>query len=268
MTVTMKDGTLADLAIARSILVEQTTSLTVQNQRPLIIAVLGTVDIQGKILVQPGTTGGFASGNAPGPGVSLGTGGGSYCGTGGAGGPTPQAPGGSPYGTPELIPLVGGSAGGNNGSTNACGGAGGGVIQIVAGTSIIIRSLGAVSAGGGGNVCGGGSGGAILLEAPSVSIEGNVTANSGGGGFGGISGAEGTPDNHPAAGGYDADGMGGNGSAVAVINGGDGSPGGQGASGGGGAGRIRINTSNAMATVTGIVSPDLTTACATQGMIH
>jgi hypothetical protein len=39
------------------------------------------------------------------------------------------------------------------------------------------------------------------------------------------------------------------------------------AGGGGGAGRIRINTASGSATITGIVSPDPTTSCVSQGKI-
>ncbi len=65
---------------------------------------------------------------------------------------------------------------------------------------------------------------------------------------------------------------GGNGSAGASVDGTAGSftsgnnyaAGG----GGGGAGRIRINTTNAQATLTGTLSPAASTSCATQGKVR
>jgi hypothetical protein len=63
-------------------------------------------------------------------------------------------------------------------------------------------------------------------------------------------------------------GQGGAGSAGATV---DGVAGGVSSTdfggGGGGAGRIRVNSTSGAAIVTGVVSPSLTTACATQGMI-
>jgi hypothetical protein len=273
VTITMNDGTLADLYVLKSLIIGSTAGLTLGGPRPIILAVLTTVDIQGLLAVNasaynPGP-GGFSM-TVPGPGAGVpggsgayvggGAGGGSYCGVGGHGSP-PGAPGGRVYGTPELVPLLGGSAGGG---TNIEG-AGGGAIQIIAGTSITVRTVGAINAGGGtcGNTDqGGGSGGAILLEAPTVSVMGVLAAN---GGSGGPSGTDATAGNQPAM-----SVGGGNGSAGATINGSDAVvvsnvSGG----GGGGAGRIRINSATGSATIatSAVLSPDLTTACATQGQI-
>ena len=187
------------------------------------------------------------------------------------------------YGNQALIPVLGGSAGGGVQVAHA----GGGALQIVAGTSIRISSFGSISAPGlgGGGECdqngqpGGGSGGAILLEAPTVTITGKLAANGGGGTSQFMNGASGSADDQPAPGGVGAtDSVGGAGSAGAIVNGGNGAgtaslsggctPGGL-AGGGGGAGRIRINTATGSATIgaTAIVSPSLTTSCATQGQI-
>lgn len=284
-TIAMNDGTLADVYLLKSLLIVQTAGLRLAGPNPVILVVLDTVDIQGQLLVNgtngvPGP-GGFAGGASPGPGVgqpafAVATpgsngGGGSYCGVGGAGGTLtpPGATGGATYGSAAITPLVGGSAGGVAEATTA----GGGAVQIVAGQSITIRSFGAINAGGSGttnvNGSGGGaSGGAILLEAPTVTIDGDLGANGGGGMSGFGSGADATADATAAAGGSP---YGGAGSAGTTINGAGGTSA-TGANntggGGGGAGRIRINTASGSAAITGIMSPDLTTPCATQGMLH
>ena len=290
-TITLNDGSFADLYVLESLVIEQTAALRLSGPRPIVLLVLTTVDIQGFLLVNgvgetPGP-GGFASGANPGPGAgssgaaypnSLG-GGASFCGSGGAGGAAapPAAPGGATYGNAALTPLVGGSAGAGQGYG---GSAGGGAIQIVAGTSITVRAYGLIDASGGGGQDntwgGGGSGGAILLEAPAVVVDGNVVANGGGGSGDGIAapnGGDGTDDDQPASGG----GAGGNGSAGASVNGADGADlvdaGGSLGAVGGGAGRIRINTATGQATVTGILSPSLGSspaggaACATEGTL-
>jgi len=286
-TIAMNDGTLADVYVLQSLLIDQTAGLRLSGPNPIILAVVDTVDIQGQLLVNgtlfgPGP-GGFAAGPSPGPGVGqppMGAGdpnsnggGGSYCGVGGRAGATapPNAMAGATYGSAAISPLVGGSAGGFA-SVTSCGG---GAIQIVAGQSITIRSFGAIHAGGGGTVNingtgGGASGGAILLEAPSVVIAGNLAANGGGAMSEFSSGADATANDQPASG---AAPFGGAGSAGSTINGADGTSGSvsgipQTGGGGGGAGRIRNNTSSGSATITGIVSPGLTTTCATQGTIH
>ena len=80
---------------------------------------------------------------------------------------------GQPYGTPVLIPLIGGSGGGGsiqpNTSPGAGGGGGGGAILIASSTKIIFGD-GTITAGGGARNAGpnGGSGGAIRLVAPKV----------------------------------------------------------------------------------------------------
>jgi hypothetical protein len=278
MPVTMSDGSIADLNVVKSLYVDPTYTLLIGGNRPAIIVALEVVDIQGPIVVAPGSSGGFSSATAPGPGgggtSASGAGGGSYC---GMGGPSGLALGGASYGTPQLEPLIGGSAGGGSGR-----GGGGGALQIIAGKSIIVRALGSISVGGGGgsgriNIAAGGSGGALLLEAPTVTILGKVAANGGGGGGATASGAPGEANDAPTPGGAGAaegsHGGGGNGSGSIAINGGPGQPADPSASispgmGGGGAGRIRINSMSGVATVSGVISPAFTTPCATQGVLH
>jgi hypothetical protein len=285
------DGSLVDVYVVKSLVVESTFTLTFQNPRPVVIIAQTTVDIQGKVLLMPGFVGGFspAIGGNPGPGVgqasgvagflNTGAGGASYCGAGGQGGydTPPAADGGATYGTATLVPLVGGSAGGSG----ECGlpGGGGGALQIIAGTSIIVRSLGSINAGGGGggSGCGnyggpggGGAGGAILLEAPMVTILGTLAANGGGGAAQGVAGTAGTANNLPSSGGSAYAGVG---SAGATIGGGNGMDLDAGApfnvGGGGGAGRIRINTNAGNFVFDGgIISPDLSTGCATAGPLQ
>jgi hypothetical protein len=265
---TMSDGTMALLYVVRSLRVDNTATLPIDSRYPTIVLALETVDIQGPLIVQPGTTGGFSNGGAPGPGAGKVTpsrgaeSGASYCGVGGA---AEATMGGKTYGNSEISPLIGGS-----GSPGA--GSGGGALQIVAGKSIIVRALGSINVGGSASGGGsGGSGGALLLEAPSVTILGAVAAN-GGGGAGNTAGANPTADDRPAPGGAgnSSYGPGGAGSAGSTINGTAGQPADMTmnyGSGGGGAGRIRINTATGAATISGIVSPGLGTPCATQGVL-
>ncbi len=284
-TTKLSDGTPVDLYLLNSLEIDPTAGLTLTGARPIVLAILTTATINGQISVAasggtPGP-GGFAPSN-PGPGAGVvgfsggysasNGGGGSYCGAGGKGGAStgPQAPGGPTYGTAAIQSLVGGSAGGP-GPYGDPGGAGGGAIEIVAGTSIDVGSLGSINAGGGGvSASAGGSGGAILLEAPAVIVAGNLAANGGGGSFGsGFSqaGGNGAPSSTPAAGVF----TGGNGSAGAAITGSDGQlddGGGSQGAGGGGAGWIRIDTSSGSATITGTVSPSLATPCATQSKLQ
>jgi hypothetical protein len=301
ITITLMDGTSADLFVWNSFALPDTGSLTFTDTNPVILAVLTTVSIQGTIYVNNGKPGGFSV-SAPGPGagqggmgfaITSGGGGGSFCGVGGQGGNTtpPVAAGGTTYGSANLVPLIAGS---NGGGTE--GGSGGGAIQIAAGTSITVGPVGRIHAGGqggsgggnGGPANGGGSGGAILLEAPTVVIAGTLAANGAGGGgqedslgiFPETTGIDGYPSDQTALGGIGTpiDGgttssVGGNGSAGTVLNGSNGvlgsGSGNSGGGGGGGAGRIRINTASGSASImTGsIISPAARTACMTQGTL-
>lgn len=96
---------------------------------------------------------------------------------------------GAPYGSPLLIPLMGGSGGGGiAGQPGRGGGGGGGAILIASNTRIEIGAAGVVRSNGGdrqGSTVNAGSGGAIRLLAPIVSGTGLVNVLGGnGGGFG------------------------------------------------------------------------------------
>lgn len=85
------------------------------------------------------------------------------------------------YGSPLLVPLIGGSGGGGleNAAPNTGGGGGGGAILIASNTLIQLNSPGFIFANGGENNAGNsGSGGAIRLVAPVV--EGNGTLRASG----------------------------------------------------------------------------------------
>jgi hypothetical protein len=279
--------------IARSIHIEPGVSINVDGSRPLVLVSLttfldqGTIDVSGDDLPGRGGAGGYSySGDLPavglGPGgggsatETIAGGGGSNCGIGGAGvnvaAGGPSVAGGPAAGNATIIPLVGGSTGGAGVEDP---GGGGGALQIVAGTSFTLDAQGKLGAGGGpGNesgdsnqmAAGGGSGGAILIEAPTVTISGTIAANGGGGGGNGGDGTNGSTVLTAAPGG----GVnGGAGSAGTTLNGSPGTmvatddPG----AGGGGAGWIRINTTSGAATITGMMSPAITTSCVTQGKL-
>lgn len=295
---TQSDGTKVAVYVARSMTIQPGMNLAVSGSLPLVFVVLGKVDIFGTLaanakadVVNGGganipTTASSAGGGGPGgggAGSAFGAGGGgSYCGLGGTGGVEsgPMSPSGVAYGSTKITPLVGGSGGGA-GAGGA--GGGGGAIQLSAGTSITIESGGLIHVGGGGGgfggisgqeANGGGSGGSILLESPTVTILGTLAANGGGAGAGSSSnvpgGADGTPSATAALGGNAGGGgvsAGGNGSGGSVVDGTSGAftSGNSAGGGGGGAGRIRLNTKSAHATVTGVLSPAITTPCATEG---
>ncbi|MFO0586909.1 MAG: hypothetical protein U0441_05195 [Polyangiaceae bacterium] len=105
---------------------------------------------------------------------------------------TASGSGAPAFGTPELIPISGGSpgddqTGGMFGCTNKGGGGGGGLELVSCGN---VSISGTINAGGGGGTCSlyigknGGSGGAVLIEGLTVTISGGVYANGGGGGGG------------------------------------------------------------------------------------
>lgn len=187
------------------------------------------------------------------------------------------------YGTPELIPLQGGTRGQASCGVSNGGGGGGGAIQLSAGSKITVSAGGKITAHGGGGAAGasgdscnggagGGSGGGILIEAPEVELQGAVLANGGGGGGGGSTDYSGRSGDNGgasrASGGARVEdatcalygsiysGSGGQGSGAGVLDGASGGPGdsetrcigstysGAGG-GGGGAGRIRVNTRRA-----------------------
>jgi hypothetical protein len=280
-------GGSAMLFVMKSLRVAQSAQLHVYGGVPAIFYAEDTIKIDGAVNgVEAGQSpaGGFeqdSTGHGGGPGggdAVLGynsAGGGSYCGLGGKGGQgetNPASKGGKAYGSPELLPLIGGSSGGGGATVNSSGGTGGAAIEFAAGLSISISLTGVINVGGtGGHANGGagGSGGALLLEAPAVAVHGTLAANGGGGALnnGGSSGQSGQPGDSAALG---SGVTGGVGSAGAVANGGDGSlengSNNSSGGGGGGAGRIRINTKAGKADLSGAtLSPAATTPCMTEG---
>lgn len=276
----------ATIYVFTSVLIEAGGSLTVQGPNPLILVVLGSVDIRGSIdasadRADPNATamlGGHATGAGVGgfsSGGPAGGGGGSYCGTGGHGAGTSGAASapGATYGSASLVPLLGGSAGGGANTNGAAGdfnGNGGGALQISATGTITVEPGAFITASGSGAASsstpsgeGGGSGGAILLEAPTVTVAGLLEANGGQGSDPQYSGAN-PPDDGGVA--SNAGCAGGSGSAGAALGGGDGQTTANGyGGGGGGAGRIRINAAHV--SVTGTLSPPLGSGCATQATL-
>lgn len=113
-------------------------------------------------------------------------GGGSYGGVGSGGSTTNK---GGAYGSPLLIPLIGGSGGGGDvGQPGGGGGGGAGAILLCSSTRVVIS--GAVQANGGtwrGSSYNAGSGGGIRVLAPKVEGRGSLNVNGGpGGGVGRI----------------------------------------------------------------------------------
>lgn len=283
--------------VAKSVRIEPNAGLRTKGTYALAIVALDSLDVQGTIDASAesdyASAGGFRvpnGGNVRGGGdggggegsSKNGAGGGSYCGTGGKGaaitGGTPGQPG-KTYGSPQIVPLIGGSAGGS-GVIN--GGTGGGAVQLVAGKTFTLGAGALITVGGGGGGFvgaagsqhggGGGSGGSILIEAPTASIQGTLLAN------GGAGGAKST--------GMDArvkvDGMratsealakgsaGGEGSGNANDNGGDATwfDGDNAPGGGGGAGRIRVNTTTGNSALSAkVLSPSENGPCATEGTL-
>jgi hypothetical protein len=97
---------------------------------------------------------------------------------------------GNRYGSPLLIPLLGGSggSGGTNSTSYGGGGGGGGAILLASNTQISVASTGRVNAlgGAGHSTNNGGSGGAIRLLAPVISLSGTLDARGGGDGGNGF----------------------------------------------------------------------------------
>jgi hypothetical protein len=120
----------------------------------------------------PGAGGGGESGNA-----ATSAGAGAY-----AGAPTGSSSlrHGVPYGSPLLVPMLGGSGGGGNaGSPGVGGGGGGGAILIASNTRITLTGLLSAEGGHQGGSTGHGSGGAVRLLAPVVSGTGTVRVRGG-----------------------------------------------------------------------------------------
>jgi hypothetical protein len=308
MVVSLSDGDEAAVLFFTSYTLAANKTLSVTGQRPLIVVASEDILVGGTISTVQSATNAWAGGGPPGPNTAdragvcaddgaygggapggldpaskLGAGGGGYCGPGGRG----SAPasdggadaavgpaGGQSYGTPALVPLLGGSSGGSA-SAAALSSNGGGAVELVAGTSLTIDLTGVVNMGGRGYIDntgsnGAGSGGGILLEAPTVTVRGTLAANGGNGsvlngGFGG----DGQPSDQPST---EQRGNGGQGSAASVIAGGDAKPTSDypSAGGGGAAGRIRINTGcgGTLKINSGaVISPSIGTACTTMGTL-
>jgi hypothetical protein len=159
------------------------------------VTIAGSIDVSGGVgdAVRGGQAGpgGFAGGK---PGISgLPPGGGYGPGAGKGGTQTSTASGagggaystvptagsstnvGTPYGSPLLVPLLGGSGGG--GSPVVGGGGGGGAIVVASNTRIDLT--GVIRANGGASGYGYGSGGGIRLVAPIVTGRGSLSAAGG-----------------------------------------------------------------------------------------
>jgi hypothetical protein len=232
--------------------------VSITSDRPVIIVSQGPILIDGTLRVS--SQGTETSGK--GADAEGGSGGGGFCGTGGPGlelyyspdGVTGQGgPGGTSYGTAELIPLVNGSTGGTSEFWH--GGNGGGSLQLVSAESITVTLNGRLVAygapgedggiqfGGGG----GGSGGSILLEAPTVQVDGTLSVAGGDGGLGSTDAGEDTRTG---------------------VNGAPGDAVGEG--GGGGSGWVRINTQAGTFTpgAAAAFDPATTTACFSAGPLR
>lgn len=279
--VTQSDTSLGELPaglfLANHFAIQTGMTVTVTGNLPLIVLALSDANISGGLNVTSGSGGGAGASPAMGPGAGAasvagsGSGGAGFCGRGGDGANNPGS-GGKSYGAPTNSPLLGGSSGGV--AFDGIG-RGGGAVQIISATSIQVTAAGGISVGGGGGgwgangsgFGGGGSGGAILLEAPTITIAGTLAAN-GGGGAGGEVGQDGQANATAARGEPRAGG--GNGAAGMTIDGSPAMPPTGALSGGGGAvGRIRLNTTTGSAVIapTSVISPAITTSCATQGSL-
>jgi hypothetical protein len=261
------DGTDLAVLVVKSLTVPGSTVLSLEGGMPLVIAAKEAITIHGQLVPAKHSSDSYAGGSqggndSSGPGGGVGGAGGSFCGKGGHSWRSASMLGRT-YGSETLQPLIGGSAGGGD-----YGGGGGGGLQLVASVKIHVGLSGSLNLAGRGapnyGSSGGGSGGAILLEAPEVRVDGVLAANGGGGGAHGF---DGLSSDSPAG----SNGSGGSGAAGTATDGQDGteSPGLAGGGGGGGAGRIRINTATGKVTLgpDAIISPALTTPCATEGTL-
>jgi hypothetical protein len=267
-----------------SLTIANGSTLTIGGTRPVIFAVTGNVQINGRILLT--NAGAPAACGDGGNGTVKGGGGGAGFGTAGAPGGDSDAAStvgsaGGLNGAATLVPLRGGCSGGDGAGPGGIGGAGGGSIQIVASGTITISGTGSITAPGGGGTAatgtdvgggGGGSGGAILLEAPTITLTGaaKLTANGGSGSSGEDNGTDGQPGNQgsestasPALGtDQGSAGAGGNGGAGTTAPTAGQSDDDDGAGGGGGAvGRIRLNATSCSGTAAVVSPPATGTTC-------
>ncbi|HVV53471.1 MAG TPA: hypothetical protein VHO06_27685, partial [Polyangia bacterium] len=180
--VTLSDGRTAALLLFESYTLATNVTLAVTGEPPLIIAADGNITIDGTITAVQSGTDHWYCGGAPGPATNarggicglnacngggaagesdatqmIGSGGGAFCGKGGNGsvplvdGGTATTPpaGGTPYGVPEIVPLVGGASSGSATSTVGQANHGGGAVEIVAGGTLTITENGVINMSGG-----------------------------------------------------------------------------------------------------------------------
>ncbi|MBI2373631.1 MAG: hypothetical protein HYV07_06495 [Deltaproteobacteria bacterium] len=280
----------AAVVVLSGLRIDAGTALRVSGaQRPVVVVVLGDVEIGGVIDVSS-ERGGVIGAGAAAPFVclsSLGLGGaagagggggghGSAGGAGGAGSSRPGATGGVAGADDSLDPIRAGCAGGGGAQTPIGGGPGGGAFQLSASGRITIADGARLLANGGGGAGGtsepgaglvlggggGGSGGSILLEANELVIGAATFSANGGGGGGGATqtldgnpGAGGRSDGQPALGGTQHGGSGATRDSPAEN--GIAEAGGEvGGGGGGGVGRIRLNAMSCVRSSSASFSPD------------
>ncbi|MEO8704133.1 MAG: hypothetical protein ABI867_29040 [Kofleriaceae bacterium] len=260
------------ISVAAGVTIRGTGTKPLVLVADLEIVIAGTIDVASHRQGGRGAGANFAGCDIANQSTDGGGGaGGSFRGTGGAGG----APGGNPPGTTLAEPtqLHGGCQGHDGGQATGDegkGGDGGGAVYFIGGTTIEVESTGVVNASGAGanngddgtsGGGGGGSGGMIGFDATSIAIDGTVFANGGGGSEGSTSGGGGGTGADSINGAAALGGTGGNGGdggigsagvTLAGASGGTGTGGGGG--GGGGAGTIVIFGTK---TGTGTVSPQI-----------
>jgi hypothetical protein len=143
--------------------------------------------------------GGAGRGPGGGGGGNIGAGGGAgfFAPGGNAAGQGIPGTGGTPYGTPSLLPFIGGSGGGGGGATlggawngtGGGGGGGGGALLIASSGTITLTGSILAKGGNGGpqpapNVGGGGSGGSVRLVATTIAGTGAISVTGGAGASG------------------------------------------------------------------------------------
>lgn len=207
-----------------ALLITDGGTLTIEGDRPALLAVYGDAVIGGVINATANfaakgagaDSGECVNGSINGGGSTAtggaGAAGGGYALAGGNGGEgddtTLHGSGASASGTDDIRPLRGGCSGGKGGNpllpgTEPVGGGGGGALQISAAGRLVLRGT-IISNGGGGQggkhglpsgegAGGGGSGGAVRMEGNTVTLRNSlrIYANGGSGGEGGDSNATG-----------------------------------------------------------------------------
>ncbi len=255
-TFTTAEGAVVCLIYTDSFTVQGGSVLNVVGSKPLFVASIGSITIDGRVDVSSSRNGlrgaGSNSSQCPPPlipaanGVSSGGGGagGSFQGKGGNGGFGDVGGGIDTFGaiasTPEGLPdkLRGGCEGssggtGDNSFIPSEPGAGGGAIAFLSTISFTVSSTGSLFANGSGagrgiqergGGAGGGSGGMLTMTAPSVVLQGLVLAEGGGGGGGASTFQDGADGNNSTK---ESSGAGGLGASIGDDgeegNGGEGS---------------------------------------------